>query len=300
MSGKSIASAFMTRKSALRTPCCSANSVARATCFGDRVMPVTDVPSPKPFARWRDAPPIPHPTSSTVLGVFSAQPAQMAILHEVQLGLDEILHLASQQRAGASRQDVVGVVPEVDVLAPVVLQDLLLRPGVVLPAHGGVVHPGRPGVSRSFLALAYANAAARPAAAAFATAKSSESPYPRAAGAARARRCWRPRRGSRHPPRTRSRPRARRATEARAPPDPKPTSSSPTFRRTSAPSARRPRTRRRTPRGVARRGSRHSRVVRHLELDAERRDASRSRPQGTRERRTSDRSSLTRRDRRRA
>ena len=79
LSGKSIASAFMTRKSALRTPCCSANSVARATCFGDRVMPVTDVPSPKPFARWRDAPPIPHPTSSTVLGVFSAQPAQMAI-----------------------------------------------------------------------------------------------------------------------------------------------------------------------------------------------------------------------------
>ena len=42
-------------------------------------MPVIEVSGPNPFARCRDAPPMPQPTSSTRVGVPSAHPAQMAI-----------------------------------------------------------------------------------------------------------------------------------------------------------------------------------------------------------------------------
>ena len=63
------------------------------------------------------------------------------LVAKVELGLDEVLHLASQQGARALGQVLVTVVPQVDVLAPVVLEDLFLGPRVVLPPHGGPVHP---------------------------------------------------------------------------------------------------------------------------------------------------------------
>ena len=74
-------------------------------------------------------------------GAFGAPRTDGHLLHEIELGLDEVLHLAPEERARASREILVGVVSEMDVFAPVILEDLLLGPGVVLAPDGGVVGP---------------------------------------------------------------------------------------------------------------------------------------------------------------
>mmetsp|Transcript_8366 Transcript_8366/g.37689 ORF Transcript_8366/g.37689 Transcript_8366/m.37689 type:complete len:257 (+) Transcript_8366:218-988(+) len=68
-SGKSIASAFITRNDAFGRFCSAASSVALSTCFGERVMPVTRVSGPNVLAMCLDVPPMPHPTSSTFAGL---------------------------------------------------------------------------------------------------------------------------------------------------------------------------------------------------------------------------------------
>ena len=68
LSSNSISNAFITRNCAFGTPCSFANSVARFTWLGESVIPVTVVPSPNVFAKCRDVPPMPHPTSNTSAG----------------------------------------------------------------------------------------------------------------------------------------------------------------------------------------------------------------------------------------
>ena len=72
------------------------------------------------------------------------------LIDKVELGLDEILHVAAEQGARTFGHVLVGVPPEVDVFAPVVLEDAFLGPRVVLLADGAdaaVLGPGdvRPG-----------------------------------------------------------------------------------------------------------------------------------------------------------
>ena len=183
----------------------------------------------------------PHPTSSTVLGIFSAQPAQTShLLHEVSLAsaksftrISNVPRLAPGRRRCSTRGGCA---------RPSSTPDLLLRPGVVLPAHRGHQGPGRvevllgPGVQTP--------PPGRPP----------PPSRPRKLGVAvPARPAAAARRGDvgvrggdrdTHLGREAARARATGAGAARS----RPTSSSVTFRRTSAPSARQPR------RGVGRPG----------------------------------------------
>mmetsp|Transcript_4866 Transcript_4866/g.13581 ORF Transcript_4866/g.13581 Transcript_4866/m.13581 type:complete len:256 (+) Transcript_4866:220-987(+) len=68
LSSNSISNAFITLKAMLISPRSLASSVPRATCFGERVMPMTSA-SGKAAANRREVPPMPQPTSRIFLGL---------------------------------------------------------------------------------------------------------------------------------------------------------------------------------------------------------------------------------------